>query len=619
MEHPVCSNFTTEHPVCSNFTNEHPVCSNFTTEHPVCSNFTTEHPVCSNFTTEHPVCSNFTTEHPVCSNFTMEHPVCSNFTTVVEHLVCSNFTTEHPVCSNFTNEHPVCSNFTTVVEHPVCSNFTTEHPVCSNFTTEHPVCSNFTTEHLVCSNFTAEHPVCSNFTTEHPVCSNFTAEHPVCSNFTTEHPVCSNFTTEHPVCNNFTNEHPVCSNFTTKHPVCSNFTTEHPVCSNFTTEHPVCSNFTTEHPVCSNFTNEHPVCREDCETITLTEPTGTLSSPNYPNNYPPKVDCTVNIVLPNPNAIILVEFEDFYLEKPDDGICFDKLEITDNMFSENNTVPYCGVLDDFIYTSQSNNISLTLHTDSHVEQKGYSATYRSEAPPVFENCPEDITLNGTSFNTTVLWIPPTAIAYISGDDVNVTSSHTPGDSFPLGNTTVVYSATVADGSTAKCTFVVSVQAYLMFVNCPDDITLNSSSSGTIVSWTPPTAYASIEGGVTSSHNPGDTFPVGNTTVIYEATDVDGNTARCTFVVSIEGNEVEVTSTPKISDTGQSRSGQGGLPWYYVFYAVVGMVLLISAAALAIFFSCGRKEKQSEKIKLVKKYKSRDIDEDIGKSEIPNPP
>ncbi|XP_077868488.1 uncharacterized protein LOC100369195 [Saccoglossus kowalevskii] len=282
---------------------------------------------------------------------------------------------------------------------------------------------------------------------------------------------------------------------------------------------------------------------EDCETITLTEPTGTLSSPNYPNNYPPKVDCTVNIVLPNPNAIILVEFEDFYLEKPDDGICFDKLEITDNMFSENNTVPYCGVLDDFIYTSQSNNISLTLHTDSHVEQKGYSATYRSEAPPVFENCPEDITLNGTSFNTTVLWIPPTAIAYISGDDVNVTSSHTPGDSFPLGNTTVVYSATVADGSTAKCTFVVSVQ----------------------------------------------------------------------------GNEVEVTSTPKISDTGQSRSGQGGLPWYYVFYAVVGMVLLISAAALAIFFSCGRKEKQSEKIKLVKKYKSRDIDEDIGKSEIPNPP
>ena len=36
-----------------------------------------------------------------------------------------------------------------------------------------------------------------------------------------------------------------------------------------------------------------------------------------------------------------------------------------------------------------------------------------------------------------------------------------------------------------------------------------------------------------SHNPGDTFSVGTTTVTYTATDASGNTAECTFDVTVD--------------------------------------------------------------------------------------
>ena len=62
---------------------------------------------------------------------------------------------------------------------------------------------------------------------------------------------------------------------------------------------------------------------------------------------------------------------------------------------------------------------------------------------------------------TVYWSPPTAV-----DNSNVqslTSSHVPGDSFPIGNTTVTYTATDQSGNLVTEEFNINVEGSLLFL------------------------------------------------------------------------------------------------------------------------------------------------------------
>jgi regulation of enolase protein 1 (concanavalin A-like superfamily) len=72
-------------------------------------------------------------------------------------------------------------------------------------------------------------------------------------------------------------------------------------------------------------------------------------------------------------------------------------------------------------------------------------------------------------------------------------------------------------------------------NCPSNIIATATSgSGANVNWTAPTASDNC-GNVTltSTHNPGDLFPIGVTTVTYTADDGNGNTATCSFDIQVE--------------------------------------------------------------------------------------
>lgn len=78
----------------------------------------------------------------------------------------------------------------------------------------------------------------------------------------------------------------------------------------------------------------------------------------------------------------------------------------------------------------------------------------------------------------------------------------------------------------------------MVFNCPNLIseTVPSGSRSVSVSWTIPTAVDdSGDVIVTSNYNPGATFPVGVSVVIYEFEDRAGNVATCTFNVVVSGN------------------------------------------------------------------------------------
>ena len=72
--------------------------------------------------------------------------------------------------------------------------------------------------------------------------------------------------------------------------------------------------------------------------------------------------------------------------------------------------------------------------------------------------------------------------------------------------------------------------------CPDAASgaIPTGQSSVAVNWLAPTASDNSQLPVStdSTHSPGDTFGLGVTTVIYTFTDSVGNTATCSFLVTV---------------------------------------------------------------------------------------
>ncbi|HKR04952.1 MAG TPA: GEVED domain-containing protein [Bacteroidia bacterium] len=100
-------------------------------------------------------------------------------------------------------------------------------------------------------------------------------------------------------------------------------------------------------------------------------------------------------------------------------------------------------------------------------------------------------------------------------------------------------------------------------NCPGNI----SSCNPVVSWTAPTASDNCgTASLSSNFNPGATFALGTTTVTYTADDGNGNTATCSFTVTVIANPTAVISNNSSICLGQPATihlvftGTG--PWNY---------------------------------------------------------
>ena len=163
--------------------------------------------------------------------------------------------------------------------------------------------------------------------------------------------------------------------------------------------------------------------------------------------------------------------------------------------------------------------------------------------PVIEDCPNDAVLVAdTDLCAAVFdFTPPTATDDCSS--VSIVCTHMSGDTFDIGVTTVVCIAIDAVGNDTSCTFTVTVMDVdaPSFNFCPDNIlVLNTDMGecGATVFWPSPSAIDDCDTSVmlTSNFEPGDFFPVGDTTVVYTATDASGNTSTCEFIVTVEDNE-----------------------------------------------------------------------------------
>jgi len=118
-----------------------------------------------------------------------------------------------------------------------------------------------------------------------------------------------------------------------------------------------------------------------------------------------------------------------------------------------------------------------------------------------------------------------------------------GSAFPIGTTTISYTVTDAAGNTTNASFnvVVSDAEDPTINGLPANISVNTDPGlpTAVVSWTPPTAGDNAPGAtITQTAGPasGSAFPIGVTTITYEAEDAAGNTTTLSFTVTVADAE-----------------------------------------------------------------------------------
>ncbi|MGB1636044.1 MAG: HYR domain-containing protein, partial [Flavobacteriales bacterium] len=192
----------------------------------------------------------------------------------------------------------------------------------------------------------------------------------------------------------------------------------------------------------------------------------------------------------------------------------------------------------------------------NTHEESFTVTVVDDENPVISSTPADITgvsVDAGQCGAAVSWTPPTATDNCAG--VVLTSSHDPGDTFPVGTTVVTYNATdaaaVPNVVTTTFNVVVVDDEDPSIANTPNNISVGTDSGVCTadVTWTAPTASDNCSGVVlTSTHNPGDTFNTGTTTVTYTATDAAGNDVSTSFTVTVTDDEVP--SIPAIANISQ---------------------------------------------------------------------
>ena len=123
--------------------------------------------------------------------------------------------------------------------------------------------------------------------------------------------------------------------------------------------------------------------------------------------------------------------------------------------------------------------------------------------------------------------------------------------FQKGITNVTWRATDAAGNTQTCTFRVTVNdTEAPTLTCPAAMNLSTAPStcSAVATYINPTftdncaptlGTATRISGLVS----GSTFPLGNSNVVFQATDAAGNTRRCTMVVTVTDNQPPVINCP----------------------------------------------------------------------------
>ncbi len=236
-----------------------------------------------------------------------------------------------------------------------------------------------------------------------------------------------------------------------------------------------------------------------------------------------------------------------------------------------------------------NAVTLTVTDASgNTAQCTTNVTVRDVTPPTLTACPANITIaGGLNCSGTATWTPPTATDNCANP--TLTGTHTPGQSFNAGTTTVTYTATDASGNSVTCSFTVTVVGSgALALTCPGSITANTNAAGCKASVATPNPTitgncgAILSWAVTGATNSSGTgnlgtflFNVGTSVVTYTASDGSGNSVTCSYTVIVTNavaGSISGTATVQQSPVTTSPvtfTGSGGQSPYTFTYTING--------------------------------------------------
>jgi gliding motility-associated-like protein len=160
---------------------------------------------------------------------------------------------------------------------------------------------------------------------------------------------------------------------------------------------------------------------------------------------------------------------------------------------------------------------------------------KDKLAPKINDCVADIVASaGRDCKAVVNWEPPAATDDCS--PIRRSSTHEPGGLFDIGTTKVVYTFSDTSGNTLTCNFNIVVNDLTPpeLSGCLEDVRLEANGNcKAIATWTPPALIDNCTGTLlTSTHNPGEVFSLGTTTVVYTGSDAAGNQVNCSFDVIV---------------------------------------------------------------------------------------
>ncbi len=173
------------------------------------------------------------------------------------------------------------------------------------------------------------------------------------------------------------------------------------------------------------------------------------------------------------------------------------------------------------------------------DQQGNSTTCQFNAvpndttPPTI-SCPGDISENaGSACSIAVPNYIPQVIALDNCAGVNIFQSPAAGTSLPVGLHTLTMTTTDQAGNSASCAFELTIiENQDPTINCPADITTcNPQVSFSDATGSDNCLFSIIRNDGLSFQS-GDFFPVGTTTLSYLAVDSSGNSAGCSFDITV---------------------------------------------------------------------------------------
>ena len=186
-------------------------------------------------------------------------------------------------------------------------------------------------------------------------------------------------------------------------------------------------------------------------------------------------------------------------------------------------------------------------------------------------CPSDIVMEASTNSTSkvVTYQNPigNTTCATSGITLELLSGLASGAAFPIGTTIVEYKGTDQCGSTDICSFNVTINAPVTVeiqLNCPSDIieTVGSPTATVPISWANPTGGTNCGTGgyaVTQTAGPvsGSEFTAGNTIITYSATDNCGSTVTCSFTITVNLSNSDLSISCPLDINLTIPQGTGG--------------------------------------------------------------